>query len=309
MLGPVRASRVATATTRWRRGPAPAASLAGEPATTRWSAAPRARSLLGSEAATTSPRAAATTIPDGGRGADVLSGGPGTARRGTRRHGPAPGSASATVPNDGAAGEGDDIADIEALAGGTAGAGRLLIGNAGANRLIAFGGRDVLRGGGGPDELLGGGRRRRARPRARPDRVTAGPLDRPTLVDGEADRPIAAGAPGHRGGPARPPERLRAAPVVRRAVPQTAGRPVPLALRCPRRQRGAVPRTALASPTPTGCRVSRRSASGRWHPASGRASCGPALAALRRARPAACDAARAPPRTTGASITEPRRGF
>ena len=57
-------------------------------------------------------------------------------------------------PNDGAAGENDDIHDdIEALAGGSRD--DVLIGTAGANRLIAYGGQDVLRGGAGPDELIG----------------------------------------------------------------------------------------------------------------------------------------------------------
>ena len=51
-------------------------------------------------------------------------------------------SASATAPNDGAAGENDDIRDdVEALAGGSEN--DVLIGTAGPNRLIAYGGEDV----------------------------------------------------------------------------------------------------------------------------------------------------------------------
>jgi Ca2+-binding RTX toxin-like protein len=90
-------------------------------------------------------------------------------------------------PNDGAAGEGDNIReDIEDLAGGRAG--DVLIGDAGANRLIAFGGEDVLRGGAGPDELLGWGDGDELDAGSGRDRVQAGSLDRPLLRDGEADR-------------------------------------------------------------------------------------------------------------------------
>jgi RTX calcium-binding nonapeptide repeat (4 copies) len=63
-----------------------------------------------------------------------------------------------------------------------------LIGDAGANRLIAFGGEDVLRGGAGPDELLGWGDGDELDAGSGRDRVQAGSLDRPLLRDGEADR-------------------------------------------------------------------------------------------------------------------------
>ena len=90
----------------------------------------------------------------GGAGADDL-GGRRRLRRGElcRRHAPLTLSIG-DGPNDGAAGENDDIrADIEALAGGSGN--DVLTGTAGPNRLIAYGGQDVLRGGAGPDELIG----------------------------------------------------------------------------------------------------------------------------------------------------------
>jgi Ca2+-binding RTX toxin-like protein len=90
-------------------------------------------------------------------------------------------------PNDGAAGENDDIReDIEALAGGSRN--DVLIGTAGANRLIAYGGQDVLRGGAGPDELIGWDDGDELDAGPGPDRVQAGARDRPLLKDGELDR-------------------------------------------------------------------------------------------------------------------------
>ena len=100
-------------------------------------------------------------------------------------------SASATAPNDGAAGENDDIRDdVEALAGGSGN--DVLIGTAGPNRLIAYGGQDVLRGGAGPDELIGWDDGDELDAGPGPDRVQAGARDRPLLKDGEVGRARAA---------------------------------------------------------------------------------------------------------------------
>ncbi len=89
-------------------------------------------------------------------------------------------------PNDGAAGENDDIRDdVEALAGGSGN--DVLTGTAGPNRLIAYGGQDVLRGGAGPDELIGWDDEDELDAGPGPDRVQAGARDRPLLKDGEVD--------------------------------------------------------------------------------------------------------------------------
>jgi hemolysin type calcium-binding protein len=124
---------------------------------------------------------------EGGAGTDDIGGGDGFDEASY---------AGATTPltlsigdgaNDGAAGENDDIrADIEALAGGTKN--DILIGTAGPNRLIAYGGQDVLRGGRGPDELIGWDDGDVLDPGDGRDRVQAGALDRPLLVDGTSDR-------------------------------------------------------------------------------------------------------------------------
>jgi RTX calcium-binding nonapeptide repeat (4 copies) len=89
--------------------------------------------------------------------------------------------------NDGAAGEGDDIReDVESLTGGRGD--DVLVGDDDANRLIAYGGHDVLRGGGGPDQLIGWNDGDELDAGAGADVVQAGALDRPLLLDGEADR-------------------------------------------------------------------------------------------------------------------------
>ncbi len=89
--------------------------------------------------------------------------------------------------NDGVAGEGDDIReDIEGLTGGRGD--DVLIGDEDGNRLIAYGGRDVLRGRGGPDELIGWDDGDKLDAGAGPDQVEAGARDRPLLADGEVDR-------------------------------------------------------------------------------------------------------------------------
>jgi hypothetical protein len=122
----------------------------------------------------------------GDGGADVLSGGPGLDEVTYGATEPLRLSIG-DGPNDGAAGEGDDIRnDVEGLTGGRGD--DVLIGNAEANRLIAYGGHDVLRGEGGPDLLIGWGDGDELDPGAGPDRVEAGWFDRPMLVDGEADR-------------------------------------------------------------------------------------------------------------------------
>jgi hypothetical protein len=89
--------------------------------------------------------------------------------------------------NDGAAGEGDDIrGDVEGLTGGFGS--DVLIGNDESNRLIAYGGQDVLRGAGGRDLLIGWGDGDELDPGAGADRVRAGRRDRVLLRDGERDR-------------------------------------------------------------------------------------------------------------------------
>jgi hypothetical protein len=122
----------------------------------------------------------------GAGGADALSGGPGldeAAYGGTQPLHLSIGDGA----NDGVAGEGDDIReDIESLAGGSGN--DVLIGDADANRLIAFGGQDVLRGGAGPDELIGWGDGDELDAGPGADRVQAGSLDQPLLADGELDR-------------------------------------------------------------------------------------------------------------------------
>lgn len=122
----------------------------------------------------------------GEAGADVLSGGAGLDE--ASYGGGAPVRLSiGDGPNDGVAGEGDDIRDdVEALSGGFGA--DVLIGNELSNRLIGHGGRDVLRGGAGADELIGwdDGDELDAGPGA--DRVVAGAEDRPLLLDGERDR-------------------------------------------------------------------------------------------------------------------------
>jgi Ca2+-binding RTX toxin-like protein len=122
---------------------------------------------------------------DGGAGADLLGGGAGLDE--VAYGGSEPLRLSiGDGPNDGAPGEGDDIReDIESLTGGRGD--DVLIGDDDGNRLIAYGGRDVLRGLGGDDELMGwnDGDELDAGPGS--DRVQAGALDRALLWDGERD--------------------------------------------------------------------------------------------------------------------------
>jgi hypothetical protein len=122
----------------------------------------------------------------GAAGADVLSGGPDLDE--VSYGGIEPLRLSiGDGANDGAAGEGDDIReDIEGLTGGSGN--DVLIGDEDGNRLIAYGGQDVLRGMAGPDELIGWDDGDELDAGAGPDRVQAGALDRPLLADGEVDR-------------------------------------------------------------------------------------------------------------------------
>jgi RTX calcium-binding nonapeptide repeat (4 copies) len=122
----------------------------------------------------------------GAAGADVLSGGPGVDE--VSYGGSAP--LLLTIgdgTDDGAAGEGDDIReDVESLTGGSGD--DVLIGDADANRLIAYGGKDLLRGMGGADRLIGWNDGDELDAGSGPDLVEAGALDRPLLADREADR-------------------------------------------------------------------------------------------------------------------------
>jgi hypothetical protein len=126
-----------------------------------------------------------TDYLDGGAGRDVLGGGAGLDE--VAYGGSEPLHLSiGDGPNDGAPGEGDDIReDVEGLSGGDGD--DLLIGDEDGNRLIAYGGRDVLRGGGGPDELIGWNDGDELDAGAGGDSVDSGALDRPLLADGEAD--------------------------------------------------------------------------------------------------------------------------
>jgi len=91
----------------------------------------------------------------GSAGADVLGGGGGSDIADYLFHTAAVTLTIGDGPNDGAAGEGDDIqADVERLRGGSAA--DTLTGDAGANVLIGHGGDDTLTGGSGMDTLQGG---------------------------------------------------------------------------------------------------------------------------------------------------------
>jgi hypothetical protein len=127
----------------------------------------------------------------GDAGADTLSGGDGLDEVSYYAIGPLRLSIG-DGPNDGVAGEGDDIRDdIEGLNGGPGD--DLLVGDGDPNRLIGYAGQDVLRGGGGDDELLGWGDGDELDGGAGADRVSTrarrqrSGLDRALLVDGAAD--------------------------------------------------------------------------------------------------------------------------
>jgi Ca2+-binding RTX toxin-like protein len=202
----------------------------------------------------------------GGDGNDHLNGGGGMDDIGGGDGFDEASYAGATVPlmlsigdgaNDGAAGENDDIRDdVEALAGGSEN--DVLVGTAGPNRLIAYGGQDVLRGGAGPDELIGWDDGDELDAGPGPDRVQAGARDRPLLKDGEADTlDCRRHAPAIQ---ADPIDELRAcAPFVdvRPRGPLRNGRRATLAVRCPRES--AVSCRGLMRVTTVGGRhISRR---------------------------------------------------
>ena len=188
----------------------------------------------------------------GDEGADVLSGGGGLDE--VTYGGVVPLRLSiGDGPNDGAAGEGDDIReDVESVGGGFGD--DVLIGNAESNRLNGYGGRDVLRGGDGADELIGWGDGDELDGGPGPDSVSTrlrrrGGLDRALLGDGEADTLGCGGAATvHRRGRHRPPGGLRAG--ARHARPRShAQEPAREPVRAlPRRHRGSLPRPSLAPP-------------------------------------------------------------
>jgi hypothetical protein len=122
----------------------------------------------------------------GETGADILSGGEGDDEV-SYAYSAAPVRLSiGGGPDDGAAGERDEIRDdMEALVGGRGA--DVLIGDDRANALKGLGGRDVVIGRGGPDVLYGmGGDQLNAG--GGEDRVLAGSLDTVHVADGDADR-------------------------------------------------------------------------------------------------------------------------
>jgi RTX calcium-binding nonapeptide repeat (4 copies) len=174
----------------------------------------------------------------GDAGADILSGGGGLDE--VTYGGVVPLRLSiGNGPNDGAAGEGDDIRDdVEAIGGGQGD--DVLIGDSDGNRLIGYGGRDVLRGGDGADEVIGWGEGDELDGGAGPDRVSTRPrrlggIDRALLVDGEADRLDCGGAAPFIDADAG--DRLTACaptPVVHARGRMRRGRRVTLFVRCAR---------------------------------------------------------------------------
>ena len=272
--------------------------------------------LIGSPEADTMVGQAGDDVLSGGGGNDNLSGDAGADDLSGGDGQDEASYAGATAPlqlsigdgaNDGAAGEGDNIHDdIEALAGGSGN--DVLIGNAGANRLIAFGGQDVLRGGAGPDELLGWDDGDELDPGPGPDRVHAGSLDRPLLVDGEADRlDCRRRAPAIEADPVDVLNACAPAPVTRRGSRIRRGRPATIALRCPRQS--AVPcRGRLWLVDTNGLRVSPKIRFGPVEPGD-RTRLRTRFAA--RLRPGSCLLVRARTRRTDGldSVTVSRSGF
>ena len=137
-------------------------------------------------------------------------------------------------PNDGAAGEGDDIReDVEGLSGG--GGDDLLIGDDDANRLIAYGGqrRAARRGRRRRADRLG--RRRRPGRRARA-RTRGRGWARSTARSSRTARPTgwtALGRAVHRGGRVRHAQELRPAPARPPRGPAANGPAPDPVLRCP----------------------------------------------------------------------------
>jgi hypothetical protein len=166
---------------------ADAASLAGGGGNDTLVGSPEGESLLGQDGDDDIAAGGGNDSLAGGAGTDLLSGGPG--------HDEASYAGAVTPlrlsigdgPNDGAAGEGDDIqADVEDLIGGSGA--DVMIGTAEANRLVGLGGADRMFGGDGPDALLGAGDGDRLDAGRGSDSVIAGGRDRLLLDDGDRDR-------------------------------------------------------------------------------------------------------------------------
>ena len=213
---------------------ADAASLAGGAGNDTLVGSPEGESLLGQDGDDDIAAGGGNDSVAGGAGTDLLSGGPG--------HDEASYAGAVTPlrltigdgPNDGAAGEGDDIqADVEDLIGGSGA--DVLIGTAEANRLVGLGGADRMFGGDGADRLEGAGDGDRLDAGPGPDSVIAGARDRLLLDDGERDRTdCRSSAPVIRADSLDTFKRC--APWVRmRSLGRArAGLPVRIALSCPR---------------------------------------------------------------------------
>jgi len=172
----------------------------------------------------------------GGPGADVFSGGGGLDL--VSYETPAPLRLSiGDGPNDGAAGEGDDIrADVEWLMGGSGD--DLMVGDENANRLEGGRGQDVLRGRGGGDHLVGWGDGDELDPGPGTDLVESRSrgrgLDHALLRDGEADRlDCGSSAPFIEADPADTLRTCAPAVFVRRTGRAARQRLVTLIARCP----------------------------------------------------------------------------
>ena len=213
---------------------ADAASLAGGAGNDTLVGSPEGESLLGQEGDDDIAAGGGSDSLAGGAGQDLLSGGPG--------HDEASYAGAVTPlrltigdgPNDGAAGEGDDIqADVEDLIGGSRA--DVMIGTAEANRLVGLGGADRMFGGEGADSLLGANDGDRLDAGPGRDSVIAGARDRLLLDDGERDT-----ADCRSSAPVVRADSLdtfkRCAPLVRmRALGRPRrGLPVRIALSCPR---------------------------------------------------------------------------
>ena len=168
---------------------ADSASLAGGAGNDTLLGSPEGESLLGQDGDDDIAAGGGNDSLAGGAGTDLLAGGPG---HDEASYADAVTPLRLTIgdgPNDGAAGEGDDIqADVEDLIGGSGA--DVLIGTAEPNRLVGLGGADRLFGGDGADVLDGSTDRDRDRLDAGPgpDHVIAGAPDRLLLDDGERDK-------------------------------------------------------------------------------------------------------------------------
>jgi Ca2+-binding RTX toxin-like protein len=148
---------------------------------------PEGESLLGQEGNDNIAAGGGTDSVAGGEGADLLSGGPGHDEASYAAAEKPVRLSIGDGPNDGAAGEGDDIlADIEDLIGGRGA--DVMVGSAEANRLVGLGGADRMFGGAGADRLEGANDGDRLDAGPGPDSVIAGARDLALLDDGERDR-------------------------------------------------------------------------------------------------------------------------